>query len=184
MVEGGRSDARRNRDLVLQAAEAIFGEHGTEASTEAVARQAGVGIATVFRHFPTKRALVEAVVMRRLERLLDTADSIVDTGAPTGLFELFGKFVDEGAGKRVFGDVLAGADPAYKAANAAIVAALRDRYAVLLERAQHAGLVRADVDLQDIRGLLAGAHHALALFGDEPERRLKLVDIMTTGLRP
>jgi glutamate/tyrosine decarboxylase-like PLP-dependent enzyme len=68
-----RADARRNRERVLAAAEEVFAERGAAASTEEVARRAGVGIGTVFRHFPTKEALYEAIVVRRLTRLLADA---------------------------------------------------------------------------------------------------------------
>ena len=64
-----RADARRNRERVLEAADAVFSEFGPAASTEEVARRAGVSIGTVFRHFPTKEALIEAVVVGRLTQL-------------------------------------------------------------------------------------------------------------------
>src|SRR4051812_5490623 len=72
-----RADALRNRARVLTAAEAVFAARGTSASTEEVAREAGVGIGTVFRHFPTKEALLEAVYVARLRRLAEEADALV-----------------------------------------------------------------------------------------------------------
>lgn len=68
-----RSDARANRDRVLAAAEEVFGESGNAGSTEEVARRAGVGIGTVFRHFPTKQALVQATIVRHFTLLAETA---------------------------------------------------------------------------------------------------------------
>lgn len=179
-----RSDGQRNRDRVLEAAEAVFGEYGIAVSTEAVAQRAGVGIATLFRHFPTKQALVEAVVMARLQRLLAAAEAIAASNEPNALLDLFGLFVAEAASKRVFGDILSHANADYKAANAEIVAKFWRIYAILLARAQQAGVVRQDLDLQDIRALLAGIHQALSLVGDDPGRQEKLIDIVTMGLRP
>src|SRR5580658_9480883 len=71
-----RVDARANRGRILDAAEEVFGQGGESASTEEVARRAGVGIATVFRHFPTKAELLEAVLARRFERLRERADGL------------------------------------------------------------------------------------------------------------
>jgi AcrR family transcriptional regulator len=71
-----RADARRNQARVLETAEAVFAAKGTAASTEEIARQAGVGIGTVFRHFPTKEALLEAVFVGRLRRLADEVDAL------------------------------------------------------------------------------------------------------------
>jgi AcrR family transcriptional regulator len=81
-----RSDARANRDRVLVAAEEVFGESGNAGSTEEVARRAGVGIGTVFRHFPTKRALVEATIVRHLTMLADTARSRAEGGEAGAAF--------------------------------------------------------------------------------------------------
>jgi AcrR family transcriptional regulator len=73
-----RADARANRVRILDVAEAVFGEGGESASTEEVARLAGVGIATVFRHFPTKAALLEAVLARRFDRLREQAEALLN----------------------------------------------------------------------------------------------------------
>src|SRR3712207_921520 len=83
-VRGPRSDGLRNRELVLAAADEVFTGNGPSASTEEVARRAGVSVGTVFRHFPTKEALIEAVVVGRLERLVAEADRLAaaeDAGA-------------------------------------------------------------------------------------------------------
>lgn len=71
-----RADARRNRARLLDVAEAVFAEHGVTVSTEEIARTAGVGIGTVFRHFPSKEALLEAVYVARLRRLADDAAAL------------------------------------------------------------------------------------------------------------
>src|SRR5580658_9442621 len=79
-----RADAVRNRERVLEAAKAVFGAGGPEASLEAVARRAGVGIGTLYRHFPTREALFEAVYRREVEQLADLADQLKSDPAPTG----------------------------------------------------------------------------------------------------
>src|ERR1700734_2295321 len=84
-AEGGRAqrvDARANRSRILDAAEEVFGRGGTSASTGEVARLAGVGIGTVFRHFPTKAALLEAVLVRRFDLLCDEARALLDAADP------------------------------------------------------------------------------------------------------
>src|SRR5450432_2236200 len=77
-----RADARRNRDTLLECAGQAFAEHGTAASLEDVARRAGVGIGTLYRHFPTRDALVEAAYRHGVEQLCDSADQLLATQAP------------------------------------------------------------------------------------------------------
>src|ERR1700754_2969036 len=77
-----RADAVRNRDLVLEAAKAVFSDGGAEASLEAVARAAGVGIGTLYRHFPTREALFEAVYRREVEHLADLAERLKIDASP------------------------------------------------------------------------------------------------------
>ncbi|MFI0778070.1 TetR/AcrR family transcriptional regulator [Streptomyces sp. NPDC021212] len=83
-----RSDARTNRERILSVAEEVFGQGGRSASTEEVARLAGVGIATVFRHFPTKAALLEAVLVQRFDRLREQAEVASRHGPGGGVLRL------------------------------------------------------------------------------------------------
>jgi len=78
-----RADAQRNREKLLTTAVAAFAEHGVDASLEDIARQAGVGIGTLYRHFPTRDALMEAVYRHQVELLCDAADDLVATRGPT-----------------------------------------------------------------------------------------------------
>ena len=95
-----RADARANRDRILDIAEDVFGQGGESASTEEVARLAGVGIGTVFRHFPTKAALLEAVLVRRLDRLRGQAEALLDAPDPGEAFlGLFDHLVAHAAAK-------------------------------------------------------------------------------------
>src|ERR1700733_14696865 len=102
-----RADARTNRIKVLDAAEEVFGQGGESASTEEVARRAGVGIATVFRHFPTKAALLQAVLARRFERLRAQAEARLDAPDPgAAFFDFFRHLVADAATKIAIGDAL------------------------------------------------------------------------------
>src|ERR1700674_2193042 len=98
-----RADARRNRARVLDAAEAIFADRGTSASTEEIAVRAGVGIGTLFRHFPTKEALLEAILMERVARLGEVARSLATAADPgAALFGLFGRMVEQAVRKKSY----------------------------------------------------------------------------------
>jgi AcrR family transcriptional regulator len=182
-VISGRADARRNRQRVIDAALQIFGSKGAAASTEEVAAHAGVGIATVFRHFPTKQTLLEAVVLSRLERLVVRGHEIEADADAGQFFVLFAVFVEEAHNKRVFGDVLTGASDEFRAANVVIVDELWAIFGRLIARGQAAGLIRAEFDVADIRALLAAAHQALQVVGDDPERRRRLLAVLSDGVR-
>src|SRR5690349_14370495 len=95
-----RQDARENRERILAAAEQVFGTHGAVGSTEEVARRAGVGIATVFRHFPTKEGLIEAALLRHFEQLTAQANALVDGAEPvTAWRDLVRTMIETGATK-------------------------------------------------------------------------------------
>src|SRR5271168_4009590 len=95
-----RVDARANRSRILDVAEEVFGAGGESASTEEVARLAGVGIGTVFRHFPTKAALLEAVLVRRFDRLREQAEALLNAVDPGAAFlGFFGHLVADAAAK-------------------------------------------------------------------------------------
>src|SRR2546423_11889551 len=95
-----RADARINRSRILDVAEDVFGKGGKSASTEEVARLAGVGIATVFRHFPTKATLLEAVLVRRFDRLREQAEALLNATDPGKAFlEFFSHLVADAATK-------------------------------------------------------------------------------------
>src|SRR5690349_3672817 len=98
-----RADAKRNRDDVLIAAEVVFAEHGLDAPMEAIARLAGVGVGTVYRHFPAKEALFEAIIQRRIESAVTGARQLLEHHDPgEALTLLLTRLVEEGAKKRDF----------------------------------------------------------------------------------
>jgi AcrR family transcriptional regulator len=175
-----RVDARVNRDRILDVAEDVFGQGGESASTEEVARRAGVGIATVFRHFPTKAALLQAVLARRFTRLRDQAESLVDSAEPgEAFFGFFRHLVADAPAKIAIGDALldAGGDADASATEASM--GLRRAVGDLLRRAQEAGAVRADVELPEVYALLVAASRSPTV---DPETRSRMLSIIFDGL--
>jgi AcrR family transcriptional regulator len=179
-----RADARDNRERILTAAEQVFGR-STAASTDDVAKLAGVGIATVFRHFPTKVELLDAVLTLRLERLRDTARELAGAGDPgTGFFEFFGQVVAEAASKLAIAETLsaAGSTPGEHARQAG--ADFRQAFGELLANAQRSGAVRADAQLPEVYALLVGASRGATAAGLDPEVRDRMLAVLYDGLRP
>jgi AcrR family transcriptional regulator len=153
-----RSDARRNRARVLDAARAAFAEHGPDASLEGIARAAGVGIGTLYRHFPTRQDLVEAIFQDRMEQSCARAADLLSAPGPAEALEAWLWDVLEHA--MTYGALAAWLmlqrldEPCREAPSSCEL--VRDAGAALLRRAQEAGEVRADVDMDDVLRLLNG----------------------------
>jgi len=185
---GGRAqrvDARANRGRILDVAEEVFGAGGASASTEEVARLAGVGIGTVFRHFPTKAALLEAVLVRRFDRLREQAEAELDAADPGEAFRaFFGHLVADAAAKIAITDALleAGGDRPAQADRASV--GLRQAVGALLERARQAGAVRPEAELPEVYALLVAASRATARDHLDPAATGRLLTIIFDGLAP
>jgi AcrR family transcriptional regulator len=173
-----RADARRNRDKVLRAAREAFAASGYGVPLDEIAARAGVGPGTVYRHFPAKEALFQAVVTARVEDLIDDARARAGADDPGGAFFGFlARIGEEAAAKRDLPDAIA------------IAGSLQDRlYAavdILLRRAQEAGAVRADIRTPDLivllKGLLASIQDAQA--GADPALHDRLLAVLADGLR-
>ena len=183
-----RRDARTNRARILEVAEDVFGRGGESASTEEVARLAGVGIATVFRHFPTKAALLEAVLLARFGRLREYAESLAGAEDPgEAFFVYFRHMVEDSASKITIGEALVdtGALADHSQVDSAIDTAsadLRRAFGVLLERAQKAGAVRPDAALPEVYALLIGASRAAYYARLDPAVRDRTLAIILDGL--
>jgi len=178
-----RADARRNRALLLEAAEAVFAARGVSAPTEEVARAAGVGVGTLFRHFPTKEALLEAVYRTRLRRMADELRDLGTAEDPgTALFDFLADAVARSATKVAVADALAeaGIDVTASAQEGHDLAGGLGR---LLVRAQEAGAVRPDVGLPELIALLIGASRAAEHAGTDPVRT-RIIGVILDGLRP
>jgi AcrR family transcriptional regulator len=179
-----RADARRNRDRVLKAASAAFGAEGSDVSLDEIARRAGVGAGTVYRHFATKEALFEAVVFDRIGELVEEARALFDDLDPGRAFSSFVELLArEGARKRDLVEALAYDGNRLQIGEAPIMRALIDVLAELLDRAQRAGAVRSDIGVDDVVAVLTGAAYAVCHSRADDERTRRLLAIMDDGLR-
>lgn len=180
-----RADAARNRARVLDAAEAVFTDLGQGATIEAVARRAGVGVGTVCRRFPTKQALLDAVVTRMTESLLDDALDAREVSDPGAAFELFvHRLADQQARHRLLAEQMASSFELPSVADD-VRTALRTAISDLVEGAQAAGALRADISAADVAVLFAGIAQATAITSDVvPALRDRYVEVVLDGLRP
>jgi AcrR family transcriptional regulator len=179
-----RADALRNRAKVLEAAETVFAARGTSASTEEVAREAGVGIGTVFRHFPTKEALLEAVFVAQLRRLAGEAEALASAEDPgEAFFAFFARVVGHAATKNAFSAALTEAGIDVQETAAETGQELKRALAALLGRAQEAGAVRGDVGLAEVMTLLVGASQAAERVGGDHAVRDRALSVVFDGLR-
>ncbi len=177
-----RADALRNRSRVLAAAEEVFVARGTSVSTEEVARVAGVGIGTVFRHFPTKAALVEAVFRERLRRFAEEADQLVQSDDPVAAFWTFlNRVAEVAAGKQTYADALAAAKihDALTPAREQLPRALGE----LLARAQQVNAVRRDVTVPELIALMIAMSRVPERGTDGAALRARVLTIIFDGLR-
>jgi AcrR family transcriptional regulator len=178
-----RADAIRNRERVLEAAKIVFSAGGPDASLEAVARQAGVGIGTLYRHFPTREDLFEAVYRREVEQLSELAEQLKDDAAPTEALRRWLRstvqFVATKKGMMAALAVVVSANSELAAYSSAHLTAAID---ALLKRAVAAGEVRADVNADDLLRALVG----MCYMHDQPgwqDSVVRLLDVFVDGLK-
>jgi AcrR family transcriptional regulator len=171
-----RADARRNRERILHAARDTFAESGFTAPLDEIATRAGVGPGTVYRHFPTKEALFEAVITARVTNLVAEARQLsADTDPGDAFFTFLTQFRAEGAAKRDTSDAIT--------VPGTLRAEIHDAFAVLLTAAQAAGAVRPDITAADLIALLKSL--LVAVHEDpDPGRIDRLFTVLTDGLRP
>jgi len=179
-----RADAIRNRERVLEAAKAVFSQGGPEASLEAVARCAGVGIGTLYRHFPTREDLYEAVYRREVEQLVELAKHLVETKITP--VEALRRWLRAGVEFMATKKGMAAALAMAAHGSSELVAYSLDRltWAVgeLLQRAAAAGEIRADIDPEDLLRALVGMCYAHDGTGWQA-KVLRLVEVFIDGLR-
>lgn len=165
-----RADARRNRQRILDTAYDVLATDGVGVPIDEIARRAGVGAGTVYRHFPTKESLIEAVVLDRIHALTVKARSGID------LTEFFAFMVEAGLANRAVAEALALGD--YQVPVDAD-AALHAAFGELLQQAQRAGTVRSDITPDDLQALVVGCVATARHRGNT-----ELVHIVVAGLRP
>ena len=178
-----RSDAVRNRERVLEAAKAVFSAGDSDASLEAVAKRAGVGIGTLYRHFPTREALFEAVYRREVEQLSELAEQLKsDTSPVDALRSWLRSNVELVATKKGMIAALALVVQAPSELYAYSFDRLTKAVGTLLHRAVAAGEIRADISPEDLLRALIG----MCYLHDQPGWQstvLRLMDVFIDGLR-
>jgi AcrR family transcriptional regulator len=179
-----RADAQRNRDGLLASSLRLFSEAGTDVTLEAVAKDAGVGIGTLYRHFPTREALIEATYRNELAVICDAVPLLLAEGSPEAAMRAWMRqFVDfmtaksGGMGEALKAVVASGGDP---------FATSRDRLGAamqqLIDACAAAGVIRADVNADDVLVSISG----VALAAGDPSQREqagRLLDLLMDGVR-
>ena len=179
-----RADAQRNRERLVETAKAAFAEVGPDVSLEEIARRASVGIGTLYRHFPTRDAIVEAVYRREVQQLADGATRLLETLSPgQALHAWMRLFVNYIATKKVMasalGSIVGGASELFAYSGVQITGAM----SLLVDSAVAAGDIRPDVDPNDLLRALVGF-----TYGNGSRQwqasALRLIDLLMDGLRP
>ena len=182
-VRRPRADAVRNRERLLAAAKAVFSAGGPEASLEAVAKKAGVGIGTLYRHFPTRRDLFEAVYRREVQQLVELAEELRNAPAPVdALRRWLRSNVEFVATKKGMSAALALAVHGSSDLAAFTFDRLTKAVGALLDRAIAAGEIRSDISPEDLLRALVG----MCYMHDQPgwqKSVMRLVDVFVDGLR-
>ena len=178
-----RADGIRNRERLMAAAKAGFAELGPEVSLEEVARRAGVGIGTLYRHFPTRDALIQAVYRREVEQLAEAATRLVAERSPgEALHEWMRLFVDYIATKRVIAPALGAMSSGTSELYALSGLRITDATTLLVERARASGDIRPDIEPADVlRGLVGITYGNTDPAWQASAKRL--VEILMSGLR-
>jgi AcrR family transcriptional regulator len=176
-----RADAQRNRARILEAAEVVFASEGIEAPVDVIAEKAGVGVGTLYRHFPTKERLCEAILLDRLSALTLDACALAEAADPAeALFGFLAHVVAESTAKRDLIAAVMGAGVAFEEAAATVKQQLQAAVEVLLQRAQVVGAIRTDVTASTVMTLVGATCQAAEHHDTAPET---LLAIVCDGLR-
>jgi AcrR family transcriptional regulator len=179
-----RADARRNRQRLLDAALQVYAERGADDATlDEIARRAGVGIGTLYRHFPTRQALLEAVYRDQVEELCALARELSDEPADKALERWLRALMAFATTKKnLSSSLMSGPNKSEVATSCS--AMVREAATKLLAEAQRTGQVRGDVDAIDLLRM----SHALAIAADQPyshpDQGERLMSVLLAGLRP
>ena len=179
-----RSDAERNRKRILEVAKAAFTRYGADASLDEIAKQTGVGAGTLYRHFPTRDALIEGVYRNEVEQLAAAAGRFAEVMSPIEALRAWMLlFVDYIAAKHIIApalnSVVGGPSRLYEGSRGLIQGAFGE----LVKRAKKSGNLRRDLDASDLLRALIGVSHVGA-GPDWQQSARRLVDILIAGSRP
>jgi len=175
-----RADARRNYEKLLRAAGDAFEQDGTGASLEDIARRAEVGIGTLYRHFPTRQALLEAVYIDEVEEMSAKANELVDLDPWDALVTWLRQFVRYAATKRALMEEMANAVDAEAPVFVACREAIFTAGEMLLHRAQESGEARTDTSFSDVGRMVSGI---AAIRTADPGQIERILDVALDGLR-
>jgi AcrR family transcriptional regulator len=179
-----RADALKNRQRILEAAEETFASLGLSVPIDVVAERAGVGVGTLYRHFPTKEALFEAIVMTRLAGLAEEARSRLDANDPgDAFFSFMRRFATEAAAKHDLFDALNAAGLDIKSRCAEMVDDLKHGMDALVERAKSVDAIRSDITTDEAMGLIIGACMGAQQAGLDDASCQRMVQIVCDGMR-
>jgi AcrR family transcriptional regulator len=178
-----RADCARNRQLLIDAAKAAFADLGINVALEAIARRARVGIGTLYRHFPTREAVVEAVYRREVEQLSEAVPQLLESFPPAeALHRWMHLFIDYIATKRLIAPSLGprtGPSANLYATSAELIA---NAIATLVKRAVESGAVRKDADASDLLRAMIGVSYQNPDAGWEASAR-RVIDLLMDGLK-
>jgi AcrR family transcriptional regulator len=181
-----RADARRNYDRLVTHAKAAFLEQGTNASLEDIARRAGVGIGTLYRHFPHRTALIDAVFQEEANALIALADELTGADDPFEALAIWLRAVltRHSAYRGIAAALMEpDRDPESNATSGSSMIPVRGAGGVLLERAQQAGAVRKDTDILDLMRLAGAIGLVAEKTPEDPGLADRLLLLTTDGLR-
>jgi AcrR family transcriptional regulator len=171
-----RADARRNYERLVEAAREVFAREGGGASMEAIARQAGVGVGTLYRHFPKRIDVVEAVYRTDVDTLVETAEEVVTDLEPwPAVVAFLEAFVRYAQGKRTFLNELREAFEKNPGLRLDMLERVQQAMQLVVERAQDAGVVRTDVSGPDLMQLVGPMCTNAALSEDQSKRLLSMI---------
>jgi AcrR family transcriptional regulator len=178
-----RADAARNRERVLAAAKEVFEAEGLSVNVDVIARRAGVGVGTLYRHFPTKDALFEAIVLTDLEVFVHEARLLMGSETPgPALYGFLARVVNHSESSAAIKDALGGVYEVGRYA-AGTVQALQEAIAQLLEAAQAAGEARSDITAGELLALVAAVYHSAPRTERGGVSCSRLIAVICDGLR-
>ena len=178
-----RADAQRNRELILEAAKHAYTEHGADATLDDIARRAGVGPGTLYRHFPTREALIEAVYRNEVDKLTAAAQRYADTLAPLEALRAWMLLLIDHVSKKT---LILPAMESVEGGSMRLIEGTKSQvhgaFLALIQRAIDAGDLRSETDPNDIFRALIGVLHTTAFPGWEASAR-RIVEILIAGSR-